>query len=313
MNQISYKAKQFLLLTTKILVVTLAFWFIYKRLSDSTWLNWQECKDLIADKNVFFASVLVLTLAFLNRFFEILKWKNLANLLRPVSVFESSKQVLSALVFSIFTPNGLGEYGAKALFFKKNQAKNVVFLNFVCNGIQMVITIFFGLLGLLIVGYYDWFFGVLSVFLILWILVFVLKRVKIKGYSISNLLEEINKIPKKIHHKNTILGLFRYLFFSFQQYFLFVFLGVEAHFLMIMGTIMAVYLLASCLPNFQFFDFVVKGGVSVYFFGILGVNEWIVMIIALLMWVLNVVLPVIIGAFFVLTFSLQSISEQKLT
>jgi len=313
MNQIPYKTKQFLLLTTKILVVGLAFWFIYQRLSDSPWLNWEKFKNLLTDKNVFFAGSLVLLLAFLNRFFEILKWKNLANILKPVSVFESSKQVLSALVFSIFTPNGLGEYGAKALFFKKEQAKNVVFLNFVCNGIQMVITILFGLIGLLILGYFDWFFGVLSAVFILWLLVFILKKVKIKGYSISKLIEEINNIPKKIHQKNTILGLFRYMFFSFQQYYLFVFLGIEVPFFMIMGTIMAVYLLASCLPNFQFFDFVVKGGVSVYFFGLLGVNEWIVMIVALFMWILNVVLPVVIGAFFVMNFSLKPISKKRLT
>lgn len=310
MNRIPHKAKQFLLLMTKILVVGLAFWFIYKRLSDSSWLDWNEFKFLITNKNVYFAGFVVLFLAFLNRFFEILKWKNLANILQPTSVFQASKQVLSALVFSIFTPNGIGEYGAKALFFKKEQAKNVVFLNFVCNGIQMIITILFGLIGLLILGYYDWFFGVFSGVLILWLLIFVLKKIKIKNYSISKLIEQINKIPKQIHKMNTILGLSRYVFFSFQQYYLFVFFGVEVPFYMIIGTIMAVYLLASCLPNFQFFDFVVKGGVSVFFFGLLGVNEWIVMLVALLMWVLNVVLPVLAGTIFVMNFSLKPVSEK---
>src|SRR5690554_3917049 len=176
MNQISHKAKQLLLLTAKILVVGLAFWFIYKRLSDSSWLDWQEFKGMLSDKNVYFAAIVVLFLAFLNRFFEILKWKNLANLLKSVSVLDSSRQVLSALVFSIFTPNGIGEYGAKALFFQKKQAKHVVFLNFVCNGIQMIITIFFGIIGLLLLGYFDWLIGALSILLLLWILIFILKK-----------------------------------------------------------------------------------------------------------------------------------------
>lgn len=312
MNQISYKAKQLLLLTAKILVVGLAFWFIYKRLSDSSWVDWEEFIDRLPDKNIYTASILVLFLAFLNRFFEILKWKNLANLLRTVSVFEASKQVLSALVFSIFTPNGVGEYGAKALFYKKEQTKKVVFLNFVSNGIQMIITVFFGMLGLIILGYYNWFIGVLLGVLIIWFLVFVLKKIKIRNYSLSKLIEEIYKIPQKIHKNNAVLGLCRYIFFSFQQYYLFLFFGVEAPFLMMIGTIMAVYLLASCLPNFQFFDFVVKGGVSVYFFGLIGVNEWIVMIVALLMWILNVVLPVLVGSFFVMSFSLKPKSSKKM-
>ncbi len=312
MNAISDKAKQFVAFTIKILVVGLALWFIYKRLSDSTWLDWEEFKATLAGKNIFLASFVVVLLAFLNRFFEILKWKNLANLLKPVSVLDSTKQVLSALVFSIFTPNGIGEYGAKALFFQKKQAKNVVFLNFVCNGIQMIITILFGIIGLLLLGYFDWLFGALSILLLLWILVFVLKKIKIRGYSINTLIDEIYKIPKKIHRQNTVLGISRFVFFSLQQYYLFVFFGVEVSFLPMIATIMAVYLIASCLPNFQFFDFMVKGGVAVYFFGLIGVNEWVVMIVALLMWVLNVVLPVLIGTGFVLSHKTKPSIQQTL-
>lgn len=312
MNAISDKAKQLAAFTIKILVVGLALWFIYKRLSDSTWLDWEEFKASLADKNLFLACFVVLALAFLNRFFEILKWKNLANLLKPVSVLDSSRQVLSALVFSIFTPNGIGEYGAKALFFPKKQAMNVVFLNFVCNGIQMIITIFFGIIGLLLLGYFDWLIGALSILLLLWILVFVLKKIKIKGYSINTLIDEIYKIPKDVHRQNTVLGISRFVFFTLQQYYLFVFFGVEVSFLPMMATIMAVYLIASCLPNFQFFDFMVKGGVAVYFFGLIGVNEWIVMIVALLMWMLNVVLPVLVGAGFVLSYSTKPKTQKSL-
>ena len=66
--------------------------------------------------------------------------------------------------------------------------------------------------------------------------------------------------------------------------------------------IFAVYFLASSLPTFQFLDFAVKGSVAVYFFGLLGVNEWIVIFISTLMWFLNIVLPVVIGSYYVLNF-----------
>jgi hypothetical protein len=74
-----------------------------------------------------------------------------------------------------------------------------------------------------------------------------------------------------------------------------------------MAAITSVYFLASSLPTFQFLDFAVKGSVAIYFFGILGVNEWIVVFISTLMWFLNVVLPVIIGAFYVLNFKTKTI------
>lgn len=69
-----------------------------------------------------------------------------------------------------------------------------------------------------------------------------------------------------------------------------------------MATISAVYLLASSLPTFQFLDFAVKGSVALYFFGMLGVNEWIVVFISTLFWFLNIVLPAVIGSYFVLVF-----------
>jgi len=59
----------------------------------------------------------ILLLSVLNRFFEILKWQNLVSILKPISIFEATNQALSSLTAGLFTPNGIGEYAAKALFF----------------------------------------------------------------------------------------------------------------------------------------------------------------------------------------------------
>jgi hypothetical protein len=60
--------------------------------------------------------------------------------------------------------------------------------------------------------------------------------------------------------------------------------------------------LANSLPSFQLFDFAIKGSVAVYFFGELGINEWVVVFMSTLMWILNIVFPIIIGSYFVLKF-----------
>jgi len=72
-----------------------------------------------------------------------------------------------------------------------------------------------------------------------------------------------------------------------------------------MSAITSIYFLASSLPTFPFLDFAVQGSVAVYFFGLLGVNEWIVVFISTLMWFLNVVLPVLIGSYYVLNFKIK--------
>ena len=119
-------------------------------------------------------------------------------------------------------------------------------------------------------------------------------------------MHKINQIPKPIHRKNIVLGLCRYLVFSHQYYFLFLAFDVHLPYLILMSAITSIYFLASSLPSFQFLDFAVKGSVAVYFFGLLGVNEWIVIFITTLMWLLNVVIPVVIGSYYVLNFKLKS-------
>lgn len=308
MISISHKAKQFLVLIIKLLIVGGAFYFIYDQLAHNDKLDWEKFIVLFQKNQSVSGICFILLLSVLNRYFEILKWQNLAQHIHKISLAESTKQVLAALTAGLFTPNGVGEYAGKTLFFSKSDAKKVVFLNLICNGIQMVLTILFGIFGLL---YFNSLFNVITprtvlilfgILVALFILLFSIKKLTIKGYSIEKLIHKINEIPKTIHQRNILLGICRYLVFSHQYYFLFLAFDVNLPYLILIATISSVYFLASSLPTFQFLDFAVKGSVAVYFFGILGVNEWIVIFISTLMWFLNVVLPVIIGSYYVLNF-----------
>jgi hypothetical protein len=305
MISIPDKTKQFLILLVKLLIVGGAFYFIYNQLANNDKLDWQQFIVLFKKNWSVLGIVFLLLLSFLNRFFEILKWQNLVGVIKYISLGEATKQVLGALTAGIFTPNGVGEYAGKALFFEKSQTKKIVFLNLICNGIQLILSVLFGVIGLLILGYTFWVLAIIGISIVLFTIVYFSKKIKIKGYSIETLLEKINEIPKKIHQKNNVLAISRYMIFSHQYYFLFLAFDVHLPYFTLMATIMAVYFLASSLPTFQFLDFAVKGSVAVYFFGLLNVNEWIVIFISTLMWFLNIVLPVVIGSYFVLNFKTQ--------
>jgi hypothetical protein len=302
MISISHKAKQFLVLLIKLLIVGGAFYFIYNQLANNDKLDWAKF-IMLFQKNQSVAGIsFILFLSVLNRYFEILKWQNLVSYLQKISLPEATKQVLGALTAGLFTPNGVGEYAGKVLFFEKSKAKKIVFLNLICNGIQMILSVVFGTIGLWVLGYRLWVLGILGIAVFFLLFSIVFKKIKIKGYSIEKMVCKINEIPKSIHQKNIFLAVCRYLVFSHQYYFLFLAFDVDLPYFTLMATIASVYFLASSLPTFQFLDFAVKGSVAVYFFGILGVNEWIVVFISTLMWFLNVVLPVSIGSYYVLNF-----------
>jgi hypothetical protein len=79
----------------KVLIVAGAFYFIYNQLANNDKLDWVQFmanskKPIIGCRNWF-----ILLLSVLNRYFEILKWQNLASYIKPISVLEATKQVLA--------------------------------------------------------------------------------------------------------------------------------------------------------------------------------------------------------------------------
>jgi len=308
MKALPDKTKQFFVFIAKILVVGGAFYFIYNRLSDGSQFNPARLYDAVSQPGSVLIIAAVLFLTVMNRFLEVLKWQALSGTLRPISLGKSAAQVLAAVTAAIFTPNGLGEYAAKAFYYKKEEAGQVVFLNLICNGVQMIIAVLAGITGLVV---FNVMYSVIPNSLLLLILagiavvvgvVFASRKITIKGYSIQRLIEKIQELPKSVHRKNMLYAVLRYSCIVLQHYLLFVLFDVAVPSYIMLPAIAGIYFLGSSLPNFTFIDFAVRGSVAVFFFGKIGVDEWIVVLAATLQWMLNIVLPVIVGSYFVLTF-----------
>ncbi|MEY2703467.1 MAG: hypothetical protein RLY43_2106, partial [Bacteroidota bacterium] len=119
-------------------------------------MNWSQFYSILRARLSVFWLVILFLFSFGNRFLEILKWQNLASFVRAITIGEASKQVLAALTAGLFTPNGIGEYAGKAMYYNKKNTKKIIFLNLICNGIQMLLAITFGLLSLIYLGFYKW-------------------------------------------------------------------------------------------------------------------------------------------------------------
>lgn len=318
MKILSDKTKQFLVLLIKILVVSTAFYYVYNQLSKDDTLDFNILVEILNEKKNYIPLFLLICLTFSNRFIEILKWQNLASLIKPISILQSTKQVLSALTLGIFTPNGIGEYAGKALYFDKKDTGRVILLNMVCNGVQVIYAIIFGLIGITILNQihviipnkyllflYTLIIAILSI-------LFGIRHLTIKGYSLQSIIKMINDIPAKKHRKNLILAFFRYFSFTHQYVILYYLFGVDLPYFELLCAISGIYLLASSLPNFQFLEFAVKGSIAMFIFTALGVNQWIVALVATLIWLLNIVLPISIGAYFVLTYKTNDSKKNSL-
>lgn len=74
-----------------------------------------------------------------------------------------------------------------------------------------------------------------------------------------------------------------------------------------MVVITTMYLMASVIPSVFIFDVVIKGSVALYVFEIAGVNDLTILSIITLMWILNFVIPSIIGSFFIMRFNASNV------
>jgi hypothetical protein len=224
------------------------------------------------------------------------------------------KQCLTSLSASLATPNRIGEYGVKAFFFPAEKRKKVMVLNLVTNTSQMLITIFFGIPGLLYFLFRNdiavavWKLVLIFTLVILLIIAgYYLRKTKllIKGLTLEKVFNYVQTLPLVMRWKVVLYSAIRYIIFSGLFYLLLRFFGVSVSLLVAAPLITTMYLIASVLPTFFFLDVAIKGGAAIWLFAFAGVGEIPVLCVVTSMWLLNFVFPAIWGSFYVAKFKIN--------
>ncbi len=311
-----HKTKQFFFVLIKLSIVVVAFYFIYEKLAYNSELSFSNfISFLSANYNLNLKNTLILLiLSSFNWFFEIIKWQTLISTLKKTSLKQALKQTLGSLTASLITPNRIGEYGAKAMFYLPKLRKRVMLINLISNLQQMSITIILGAIGLLaFISTYNLeanygrlivtvVIGIITISLIL--LGLAQYEIGIKWTPLLKLKVFVKNFPREKIRIGFGLSLVRYAIFSFQFFYLLQIFQIEISYLDSMMVITSMYLLVSIIPTIFIFDVVIKGSVAVYLFEFLGINELVVLSVITIMWIFNFVSPSLIGSYFVIQFKM---------
>lgn len=233
MYNILHKYKRFIFLLLKLAIVLGAFYFIFQQLATNQLLSFTQLKQqffVLFSKNSWLL-LLLLLFTDVNWILEIFKWKTLVSNEKKITFFEAYEQCLASLTFSLITPNRIGEYGAKAIYFEKKLRKKVVVLNLIGNLSQLAVTVFFGIFGMFFLSFYfefgmfsfnaPRFFLVLSVLLLLYLIGKNFRITKKLTELTFKILSYSKELPPKIQVKTLAYSLFRYLIFFFTSVLLF--------------------------------------------------------------------------------------------
>lgn len=314
--RLPYKTKQFFFVLIKLSIVVGASYFIYEKLINNPGLDFERFVQFTSKNGVFSLKniVFLIILSIFNWVLEIIKWQNLVYFIKNISFKTAMEQSLGALTASLFTPNRIGEYGAKVMYYKPPLRKKIALTNLLSNMLQMSITLCFGIIGFSIFSSnysIDINYSKIGRFLIivLCILLFIIfgikqNRYKIKGFSIERVKAFFKSFPKRALLLGCILSLARYLIFSFQFFLLLLIFEVDISYFKAMSVITSTYIIASIIPSIFIFDVVIKGSIAVYLFSFLGINELIILSVICMMWILNFAIPSILGSYYVLNFKL---------
>lgn len=306
----------------KIGIVVFSLYFLYKELvlkNDIVNFDKSLFFKLITDNIILI--VIVLFLMFLNWFLEALKWRYMISKIEKVSIYTSLKAVFAGITVSSFTPNRVGEYGGRVFYLEKADRLKGVIITFIGSMSQLLITILFGSISFIILSELLFeskiLFSAISKFKLLVFLLLFLLNVFIFYFfynvhsfiSFFNLNKYINRFKQYIQTftiynsrelTNILLFSFsRYIVFSIQFLILLNVFEIDSSTFHSMLSVMLIFLFVSIIPTIVVAEIGVRGSVAIYVFSLFTINSIGVFSSTLLLWIINLVIPSLIGIYFV--------------
>jgi uncharacterized membrane protein YbhN (UPF0104 family) len=298
--------------------------FIYTRLSNNTNLdNFLSLINQLDTVKVWFTLTSIFVLMLLNWFVESIKWKFLISKVEPISIKRAIESVFCGLTWAVFTPNRIGEYGGRIFFLSSRKRIQGMVAMSVGHIAQMVITNVIGAVAMLWFIYSflavdDLVFLALTFLVTVFCIFFSLFYFNI--HWLDNLVRNI-KFLKKIKVFFSVLNryskkeLTKVMFYSIIRFAVF-----TSQYLLIMNLLIPgipvyqsaflvfiLFFVQSALPSLDLLDIGVRSMTATYFFSFITTQEIAVMAAAALIWLVNLIIPAILGSFFV--FKLKFFSD----
>jgi hypothetical protein len=314
------KAHQSLFFTALNVVLAIGtLWFIVYKLVfayniGELWANIRLSYSL----RTIFALSFALLLMPLNWYFEAIKWRIIMQKHEQVSRLQSYKSILTGITLGIITPNQVGDLVGKSMYLKSFSKVKGAVVNILGEVAQTFATVIVGSYGCLLlyfhlnpisISLFALSFVALTIINFLLILVFLnINRLqKIRRWTwLSQYLDIATNYTQK--ELSLLLGYsgIRFVIFTFQYFLLLYFFGIELSFAQWIMSIFSIYIIQSFVPSFILLQIGVRGALALYFVGMFSGNTVAILLSAYGLWIVNMMLPGLVGLYFLLTHKWRS-------
>jgi len=263
--------------------------------------------------------VLVILLMLVNWGIEAFKWKLSIQNVQRINFFKAFKAVLSGISFSVTTPNRMGEYFGRVLYMEEGNRLRTISLTIVGSISQLMITLLMGAVGIIFLMpkiQSAEIISVLWVKVLLYGVIAVLIGLTVFYFRLTWLIKWIDRFPQSsryIYLVNTLedlnsgllfkllfLSLLRFIVFSIQYYLLFRLYGTGINWWPGFWAVSVSFLIMAIIPTFAIAELGLRGKVSLKLLGLLSANDLGITITTGTIWLINLVVPAIIGSLLIL-------------
>jgi uncharacterized membrane protein YbhN (UPF0104 family) len=282
-------------------------------------VNVHELLTAFSSANMYCISF-ALVLLIPNIYIQFHKWRYLVRLVKPdVSNRETFNSLLAGFTFGFVTPGRLGEFG-RAFFIKDCPWVKVLGMAFMDKFFSLAVVIFWGAIGVMFfVGreLYIYTLAPIIIFCLITLIViyYIILRPEIIRsflYSLNVILPFRDKIKllmsslDNFHRKqalNLLLLSVGFYFIFFVQFYILVCAFQGAPLLPSFFAIASVMLVKSMLP-ISFGDLGIRESAAIFFLGKIGLLEATAFNASILLFVINLLIPSIVGLFLLLKYRL---------
>lgn len=306
------KYKNIVILFIKILIGILSFWFIYQRLSSIP--NFKEqISSLFSEPSMLMVTALTILLMPVNWGIESYKWKLITSPVETINYKTSLKSIFSGICVGNIAPGRALEFAAKILFFKPENRPAITVLHFINGMFQMFITVSVGMFAV----YYKTFrstensnatyliisIGAILIFGFFWSILnvdVIQKKLKFLKWFKNIKEDQIVTLPIKLIITLFGFSIIRYLVFTFQFYFIYHSLAQNTEFFDVFMSISAYFMITSAIPMISFIEPAIRAAIALFVFNGVNNNEIVVVLSSTIIWIINVVIPSLIGYIIIL-------------
>ncbi len=290
--------------------------------------SWDEIKASFLSVKIvylFLASALIVV----NWGLEALKWKLLVGTVRPIKFFSAYKAVLSGVSFSVALPNRVGEYIGRMLYQPEGGRLKIISLAIVGSIAQLLVTMFCGILGLIIlkkqlllaypqavIWYQFLLYGLLFISFLILLAYYKVSTVVaffsrwLSTHHFLYLVESLQKFNGSFLSKILLLSSLRYAVFQLQYMAMFYLFQVHMPPGGVLLAMSVVFLALAVIPSIALMEVGLRGEVSLRLVGLFSANSLGIGLTSVTIWFMNLILPALIGTLLLLNINLLSKNEE---